>query len=55
MDKEKTPSLALNEEHGEKLEQPKRRELVSKLAKAAVLIPVATFLYDASKNVAQAE
>ena len=50
MDNEKTPSLALSEDHGEKLEQPERRKLVSKLAKAAVLVPIATFLYDASKN-----
>ena len=32
-----------------------RRALVGKLAKAAVVVPVATFLYDASNNAANAE
>jgi hypothetical protein len=37
------------------LPNPERRALVGKLAKAAVVIPVATFLYDASNNAANAE
>ena len=34
------------------LPNPQRRALVGKLAKAAVVVPVATFLYDASNNAA---
>jgi hypothetical protein len=34
------------------LPNPERRALVGKLAKAAVVVPVATFLYDASNNTA---
>ena len=55
MDKDIKPATNSIKESGEKPEMPERRELISKLAKVAVAVPVATFLYDASKNVAQAE
>ena len=50
-----TENKTKNQTKQTSLPAPERRALLGKLGKVAVIAPVATFLYDASNNAANAE